>query len=532
MRGSMAGDGESRQLEQEPFVKGQRIDRYEIAEHVGEGGMGAVYRAVDTRLGRTVALKTVAAHQRGDKLTQEIRERFMREALAASRVDHRNVVQVLDFGFCDDGTPYMVMEFLRGRSLRDLLKGAREPMASDSVADIMLSVCAALRACHHAGVIHRDLKPANIFLCDTDTGWEVKVLDFGISKAPAADALTRDGQIIGTPQYLSPEQIEGNVGPEADQYAVGVVLYACLTRRLPYASYRGTPLLRAISAGKFDPPRALRPDLPEGLEAIVLRAMHVSPAQRFESIHALGQRLWEFASPRGQTEWKTFYFQGPAPAEPATLTTSTNDVAPRVASAARPAPGTTAPGEGHRRGDATASLQAVSPVVATAPPSQATIGPAAYDVTRTAAAAGGGDATTSQSDVADVADVADIAGESAVGEARARSGAIRSGPAARWRIAVAVVALTAAGAVGVRRTARSNAPGTPAPQGAIARPTAPTVPSPSAPPTPSLVPAAAPSPTAIPAAPPHESTPARKKQATHRHPAPKIDQHGIGIPTE
>ena len=97
-------------------MKGQRIDRYEIREHIGQGGMGAVYRAIDSKLGRTVALKTVVAHRRGDKMTEEVRERFLREALAASRVDHRNVVQVLDFGFADDGTPYMVMEYLRGRA--------------------------------------------------------------------------------------------------------------------------------------------------------------------------------------------------------------------------------------------------------------------------------------------------------------------------------------------------------------------------------------------------------------------------------
>ena len=231
------------------FVKGQRIDRYEIREHIGQGGMGAVYRAVDTKLGRTVALKTVVAHRRGDRLTEEIRERFMREALAASRVDHRNVVQVLDFGFAEDGTPYMVMEYLRGRSLSELLKGTKEPLALDYVADVMLSVCAALRACHHVGIIHRDLKPANIFLCDTDTGWEVKVLDFGISKAPAADELTQEGQIIGTPQYLSPEQIEGTVGPESDQYAIGVLMYVCFTQRLPFAGYQSVSLLRAISEG-------------------------------------------------------------------------------------------------------------------------------------------------------------------------------------------------------------------------------------------------------------------------------------------
>ncbi len=298
--------------EPDQFAKGQRIDRYEIRDHIGEGGMGAVYRAVDTRLGRTVALKTVVAHRRGDKLTDEVRQRFMREALAASKVDHRNVVQVLDFGF-SDGTPYMVMELLRGKSLSAVLKETAAPLQVDYVADVMLGVCAALRACHHVGIIHRDLKPANIFLCDTDTGWEVKVLDFGISKAPMSGDLTKDGQILGTPQYLSPEQVGGQVGPQADQYAIGVLLYACLTQQFPYGDYDNMPLLRAIQEGKFEPPRKHRPELPERLEAIILRAMRVSIEDRFESIHALGQALWEFASPRGQAQWKNFYFHTPVP---------------------------------------------------------------------------------------------------------------------------------------------------------------------------------------------------------------------------
>src|SRR6187397_1850615 len=128
------------------FAKGQRTDRYEIREHVGQGGMGAVYRALDTKPGRTVALKTVVAHRRCARLTDEIRERFMRETLAASRVDHRNVAHVLEFGFTDDGTPYMVMEYLRGRSLGDVREEATAPLGLDRVADVMLSVCAALRA--------------------------------------------------------------------------------------------------------------------------------------------------------------------------------------------------------------------------------------------------------------------------------------------------------------------------------------------------------------------------------------------------
>jgi len=519
----------------DPFVKGQRIDRYEIREHVGQGGMGAVYRAVDTKLGRTVALKTVVAHRRGDKLTEEIRERFMREALAASRVDHRNVVQVLDFGFAEDGTPYMVMEFLRGQSLSERLKRSTEPMAIDTVADIMLSVCAALRACHHVGIIHSDLKPANIFLCDTDTGCEIKVLDFGISKAPATDELTQDGQIIGTPQYLSPEQVEGDVGPESDQYALGVLLYVCLTRRLPYAGHQGVRLLRAISDGDFDPPRALRPDLPEDLEAIVLRAMHVSPARRFDSIHALGQRLWAFASVHGQGQWKTFYFHTPAglhPTRPLTVgdeaelraiprprsaptqalpaaSAPAAPVAPATASAAPPGP----------RIDSTASLAALSAIAnSEASASPPTVGPAAFAVTKTSLASGLGEATNPSH--------SDIAGESALGDGADGAGLLRGGWA-HWRPAVALAVVVCAGIFAIQRASRGGRPGV-VPSSPSSAP-----PQPPAPPAPVTarataelpVPAAAAPapqpPSSRPPAPPAESP--RRKHATHRHRVPKLD---------
>jgi serine/threonine protein kinase len=298
-----------------PSLKRRRIDRYEIHELIGEGGMGAVYRAIDSRLGRTVALKTVVSHRSGEGLTDELRQRFMREALAASQVDHRNVVHVIDFGVADDGTPYLVMEYLRGRDLGVLLKKSQAALTIEYVADVMLGVCAALRACHQLGIVHRDLKPSNIFLADTDTGPEIKVLDFGVSKAPTASDLTQEGQILGTPQYLSPEQVNGKVGPESDQYALGVLLYVCLTKKLPFEEHQNLSLLRAIEAGRFQGPRAHRPEIPEPLEAIVLRAMHANPTARFESVHALGQALWSFASSRGQVEWKNFYFHTP-PASP------------------------------------------------------------------------------------------------------------------------------------------------------------------------------------------------------------------------
>ena len=292
----------------------RRVDRYELLELIGEGGMGAVYRALDTRLGRTVALKTVLTTPHGTAaFNQELRQRFMREALAASKVEHRNVVQVIDFGVAEDGTPYLVMEYLRGTDLAGLLKDTPDLLPIEQVADIMLNVCAALRACHQAGIVHRDLKPSNIFLAETDTGPAVKVLDFGVSKAPIAGDLTQEGQILGTPQYLSPEQVNGRVGPESDQYALGVLLYVCLTNRLPFEEHQNLSLLRAIEAGRFPSPRVYRPQLPEALEAIVLRAMHVDGKQRFESVHALGQALWSFASTRGQIEWKNYYFHATPP---------------------------------------------------------------------------------------------------------------------------------------------------------------------------------------------------------------------------
>jgi serine/threonine protein kinase len=320
-------------------IRGRRIDRYEPHELIGEGGMGAVYRAVDSRLGRTVALKTVVPQRSGIGLTDELRQRFMREALAASKVAHRNVVQVIDFGVTGDGTPYLVMEYLRGQDLGVMLRKTREPLAIEYVADVMLGVCAALRACHQLGIVHRDLKPSNIFLAETDTGHEIKVLDFGVSKAPMADELTQEGQILGTPQYLSPEQVNGKVGPESDQYALGVLLYVCLTKRLPFEEHQNLSLLRAIEVGRFRGPRAHRSDIPEALEAIVLRAMHTNPDERFESVHVLGQRLWDFASSRGQVEWKNYYFHSPPVAMPAKSTLRGVPLAPGPAGGGPLGPG-------------------------------------------------------------------------------------------------------------------------------------------------------------------------------------------------
>ena len=231
------------------LAKGRRIDRYEIRELIGRGSHGAVYRAADTRLGRTVALKIFGGGD-GSGLDERLRERFTRAALAISKVDHENVVQVLDFGIADGATPYVVMEHLRGQTLESLLGSRGASLAISQAVDVMLAVCAALRACHQVGITHGGLNPRKIFLTETDTGAQVKVIDFGLSAAGRAD----------------------------NQYALGAMLQVCLARR------------------------------PAGLEAVVLKATHRVAVQRFESVHALGQALWEFASPLGQDRWKNYYF--------------------------------------------------------------------------------------------------------------------------------------------------------------------------------------------------------------------------------
>jgi eukaryotic-like serine/threonine-protein kinase len=526
--------------EPDQFAKGQRIDRYEIRDHIGEGGMGAVYRAVDTRLGRTVALKTVVPHRRGDKLTDEVRQRFMREALAASKVDHRNVVQVLDFGFCEDSTPYMVMEFLRGKSLSAVLKEAAAPLPVDYVIDVMLSVCAALRACHNFGIIHRDLKPANIFLCDTDTGWEVKVLDFGISKAPIIDNLTKDGQILGTPQYLSPEQVDGQVGPESDQYAIGVLLYACLTQQLPYGDHQNMRLLRAIQEGAFEPPRTHRAELPEPLEAIIVRAMRVSIKDRFESIHALGQALWKFASPRGQTQWKNFYFHTPIPGSTPAVRDATYEPHALQAMAAAAARAQAAKPNAAAI-DPTASLVEVRAFATTARLRAVRVATEGMGATKTAA---GARAPSESSH-------SDIAGESAVSDIRDTISRKRTRRVARLRVVLVLAGAIAALSFAIRQARKPRPP----PRQQIAAPTAVTMPVAPPPrvPAPPLAPSPEPArraaaaarvepslarrreptaPIARRAASKKPPAPRPKTHATPRDTRPTIDRQGIGIPAD
>ncbi len=292
------------------LAPGTRLGKYEVVRRLGVGGMGAVYEALHTGIGRPMALKTLSSRLASEPRSQT---RFLREAAAASRLDHPHVVTVTDFG-AEGGVSYLVMELLRGEDLAALL--SRDRLSSDRAADLLLPVCAGVFAAHAAGIVHRDLKPPNIFLAQTPIGEVVpKVLDFGISRwldDEDSQSLTATGALIGTTPYLSPEQIAGKpADARSDQYTLGVIVYECVVGRRPHEGEGVYAIMRSIAEGRFPPPRQQRPELAPELEAVILRAMHLDPTERFESVHALGRALLAFASARGQARWGD-YFGAPA----------------------------------------------------------------------------------------------------------------------------------------------------------------------------------------------------------------------------
>jgi serine/threonine-protein kinase len=285
---------------------GRQLGRYQIVRLMGRGGMGAVYEAMHRDLKKRVAIKTLhpaVAAMPG------ARARFLREGEAASRISHPNVVDVTDVA-TEDGIAYLVMEFLEGEDLSERLARSRPLSVPESV-DVMLPVFGAISVAHDEGVVHRDLKPENIFLARTrHAGAEPKVLDFGISKLTSSGggntlALTGTGASMGTPYYIAPEQVRSAAGVDArsDQYALGAILYECVTGHRAHRGETIYEVIRSVGEGSFPPPRALRPDLPPELDEAILRAMRLDPAQRFPSVQAFGRAILRFASPAVRDQW-------------------------------------------------------------------------------------------------------------------------------------------------------------------------------------------------------------------------------------
>jgi eukaryotic-like serine/threonine-protein kinase len=248
--------------------------RYRIIGRIGSGGMADVYSAEDTQLGRQIALKLLYRRFAED---DNFVERFRREASAAAGLQHPNVVQVFDRGEWD-GTYYIAMEFLHGRNLKQVVRdhGALDPTLA---ADLVLQILKAARFAHRRGIVHRDIKPHNVIVDDEG---RAKVTDFGIARAGASD-MTETGSIMGTAQYLSPEQAQGlPVDARSDLYAIGVVLYELLTGRPPFdAESPVTIALKQVSETPV-PPRELNPAVPPAIEAVTMRALRKDPAERFQ----------------------------------------------------------------------------------------------------------------------------------------------------------------------------------------------------------------------------------------------------------
>jgi serine/threonine-protein kinase len=251
-------------------------NRYAIEQIVGRGGMGVVYRATDKQLDETVALKTLP----GDSLQRsaEELERFKREIRLARQITHRNVLRTYDYGEAD-GVYFISMEYVRGYTLAELLEETPR-MAVRPAMGIARQICRGLQAAHEEGIIHRDIKPQNVLV---DQKGQVKIMDFGIARrAEAAEAMTSAGIIVGTPHYMSPEQVQGkNLDSRSDVYSMGVMMYEMLCGVKPFDSESLMGVLTAHLTNPVRPPIDVRPEIGGEINRIILRCLEKGSAKRF-----------------------------------------------------------------------------------------------------------------------------------------------------------------------------------------------------------------------------------------------------------
>ncbi|HVS37047.1 MAG TPA: serine/threonine-protein kinase, partial [Gemmataceae bacterium] len=273
----------------DPVVPG-----YEILGRLGEGGMGVVYKARHIVLNRIVALKMILS---GEHARQEDQDRFRFEAEAVARLQHPNIIQIHEIGECA-GRPYIALEFVEGGTLAQRLKAG--PLAPTTAARLVRAAAQAMHLAHSRNIVHRDLKPANILLTADDVP---KITDFGLARRMESDdGRTPTGAILGTPAYMAPEQACGRsseVGPPADVYALGAILYECLTGRPPFKGATVMETIRQALTDDPQPPRRLRPGLPRDLETICLKSLRKLPERRYASAEALAEdlRRWEACEP-------------------------------------------------------------------------------------------------------------------------------------------------------------------------------------------------------------------------------------------
>ena len=273
-------------------------NKYRVKAILGSGGMGTVFEAQHTTIGRMVAIKVLRPESNNPVSVK----RFQQEAWAAGSIGHPNLCEVSDLGSLPDGRPYLVMERLYGQTLAELVDDRGKLPIAEAV-HIIMQVLAGLAAVHLRGVVHRDIKPENVFLAQHQGFPTItKLLDFGVSKVVVAgpndewddkSALTKTGMVMGTPYYVSPEQARAvkDLDARTDLYSCGVVLYLVLTGQLPFTAEHFHALLLKIVRGGATPPSQLRPDIPPALEAVILKSMAVDRNARYATASEMGRAL-------------------------------------------------------------------------------------------------------------------------------------------------------------------------------------------------------------------------------------------------
>src|ERR1700680_4699682 len=270
-----------------------KAGRYEIVGELGRGAMGVVYRAVDPVIGRNVAVKTIKLSAEGTGLTRpELLTRFQTEARAAGLLTHPNIVVVFDAGE-EDGLYYITMELVEGKSLQALLDGGHA-FPLPRTLRIMEQTCSALQFAHERNVVHRDIKPANLMLTADDT---VKVTDFGTAKILQFGTVQQTAHVMGTPSYMSPEQVKGRaVDGRSDIFSLGVMLYEMVTGEKPFPGQNITTVIYKIVNEDPVPPRQIDPTIHPGISAVVMRALEKEPEQRYQSCREMLEDLKNYRS--------------------------------------------------------------------------------------------------------------------------------------------------------------------------------------------------------------------------------------------